>query len=216
MYLESIWRYPVKSLGGEPRDEAEVTAAGIVGDRLVHVETAGRVVTARTRPALLGLAGTLGDDGEPLIDGLDWRDPRALAAVRGAAGSHAELRFYDGPERFDVLPLLVATDGAIAEFGRDGRRLRPNLVIGGVEGLDERNWPGRTLAIGDVRIHISNLRARCVMTTIDPDTLEQDHSVLRDIVSRFDATLALDCAVINPGRVKVGDAVSLLGADFAA
>jgi hypothetical protein len=29
----------------------------------------------------------------------------------------------------DVLPLLVATDGAIKAFGYDGRRLRPNLVI---------------------------------------------------------------------------------------
>jgi MOSC domain-containing protein len=25
---------------------------------------------------------------------------------------------YDGPERFDVLPLLVATNGAIAAYGR--------------------------------------------------------------------------------------------------
>lgn len=31
----------------------------------------------------------------------------------------SQLARYDGPERFDVLPLLVATDGAIAAFGRD-------------------------------------------------------------------------------------------------
>lgn len=151
--------------------------------------------SARTRPALLGLAGTLGEDGEPLIDGIAWRDRRSLAAIRAAAGPHAELRRSAGSERFDVLPLLVATDGAIASFGRDGRRLRPNIVIGGVDGLDERTWPGSTIVIGDVRIDVSNPRARCVMTTVDPDTLEQDHGVLRDIVRRFDATLALDCAV---------------------
>ena len=76
--------------------------------------------------------------------------------------------------RFDVLPLLVATDGAIAAFGRDRRRLRPNLVIGGVPGLDERRWPGRRLRIGDVVIEVDSLRGRCVMTTVDPDSLEQD------------------------------------------
>jgi len=45
--------------------------------------------------------------------------------VRRAAGEDAWLAEDDGPERFDVLPLLVATDGAVAAFGRDIRRLRP-------------------------------------------------------------------------------------------
>jgi hypothetical protein len=33
-------------------------------------------------------------------------------------------------ERFDGLPSLVATDGAILELGLDIRRLRPNVLIG--------------------------------------------------------------------------------------
>src|SRR4051812_3240884 len=89
------------------------------------------------RPRLLGLAGTLGADGRPLIDGLPWDDERSRAAVHAAAGEDAEL-FDDGWYRFDVLPLLVSTDGAVAALGVDGRRLRPNIVIGGVEGLAER------------------------------------------------------------------------------
>jgi hypothetical protein len=32
-----------------------------------------------------------------------------------------ELEANDSLERFDVLPLLVATDGAVASFGRDVR-----------------------------------------------------------------------------------------------
>ena len=58
----------------------------------------------------------------------------------------------EGPERFDVLPLLVATDGAVKAFGRDVRRLRPNILIGGVEGLAEFEWEGAELHIGDAVI----------------------------------------------------------------
>ncbi len=68
------------------------------------------------------------------------------------AGPGAELIHDETADRFDVLPLLVATDGAIAACGRAGRRLRPNLVIGGVKGLDERQWPGRKLRIGEVAL----------------------------------------------------------------
>lgn len=115
----------------------------------------------------------------------------------------------DSIDRFDVLPLLVATDGAIAAFGRDGRRLRPNLVIGGVEGLAERSWPEQCLHIGSVIIGIQDLRGRCIMTTFDPDSLKEDRQVLTDIVRRFEGTLALNCFVIRGGDIRVGDTVEL-------
>lgn len=71
-------------------------------------------------------------------------------------------------ERFDVLPLLVATDGIVAALGFDHRRLRPNLLLGGVEGLEEQQWQGRALRIGDAVIGLANLRDRCVMTPSIP------------------------------------------------
>jgi uncharacterized protein YcbX len=48
----------------------------------------------------------------------------------------------------------VATDGAIQALGVDGWRLRPNIVVGGVDGLAEREWPGRRLRIGEVVIAV--------------------------------------------------------------
>ena len=116
----------------------------------------------------------------------------------------------DGADRFDVLPLLVATDGAIAAFGYDGRRLRPNIVIGGVEGLAERSWEGRQLHVGPVVIGIQDLRGRCIMTTFDPDTQKQDVEVLLKIRREFAGTLALNCYVIKPGKLAVGDPVTLI------
>jgi hypothetical protein len=47
------------------------------------------------------------------------------------------------------------------------------------------------------------------MTTFNPDTQEQDKSVLVRIIRDLDGTAALDCSVIQPGVVHVGDAVEV-------
>lgn len=208
--VEQLWRYPVKSLAGERLGSAQLTRAGIPGDRIVHVRGPEGVRTSRIHSNLLGLEGTLGPDVKPLIDGYAWDGAEALALVRAAAGADAQIAAYDGPERFDVLPLLVATDGAVEAFGRDVRRLRPNIVISGVDGLEERTWPGAELHIGEAVIGLDSLRPRCPMTTVDPDTLERDPEVLRDIARRFGGLLALNAEVLRPGRVELGDAVRLI------
>jgi hypothetical protein len=211
MWVQELWRYPVKSMAGERLELAEVTPEGIAGDRVVVVEsTGGRVVTARTRPRLLGLRAALGPDGEPQVDGRAWHSAEVARDVEAAAGSGARLVRLGGAEGFDILPLLVATDGAIAAFGYDRRRLRPNIVLGGVSGLAEREWEGRILRIGNVLIGIQDLRQRCVMTTFDPDTLAQDIQVLRRIHCEFGGAIALNCSVVRPGRISVGDPAEVL------
>jgi hypothetical protein len=161
---------------------------------------------ARTGPRSAASSAAVG--GAPSTSGR--RSPAVAAAVRAAAGDGARLVEATGPERFDILPLLVATDGAIDAFGYDRRRLRPNVVIGAVEGLAERGWEGRLLAAGDAVIALADLRGRCVITTWDPDTLEQDVGVLRRIRARFDGRLALNAWAGREGVVVVGDAVALL------
>ena len=139
MKITDIWRYPVKTMAGEKLQRASVGPLGIEGDRVVHVEAAGgHVITSRSHPRFLGHKGSVGAHGEIMVDGRPWDSPEVAAEVVKIAGRGAKLVCYDGAERFDVLPLLVATDGAIAAFGHDHRRLRPNIVIGGVEGMAER------------------------------------------------------------------------------
>lgn len=212
MLIAELWRYPVKSLAGEQIDIADIHADGIVGDRrvLVYNEQTRRVITSRTHPKLLGLKSSLGRDGKAFVNGHPWNDSESEQAIITAAGPYARLAEWDGLERFDILPLLVATDGAIKEFGYDRRRLRPNIVIGGVEGLAEREWTGRQMRIGKVLIEFAQLRERCVMTTYDPDTQERDPAVLKHIVKKFDGTLALDTAVLQGGRIAVGDVAELV------
>ena len=175
----------------------------------------GRLATARTFPRLLGLRATLGADGEPLVDGRPWVSPEVAARVEAAVGPGARLRRFDGPERFDILPLLVCTDGAVSLFGRDVRRLRPNLLIGGVDRAAEREWQGATLLMPAATVRLADRRGRCVMTTYDPDTMEQDSGVLRDIVRQFGGRLCLNAGVARPGIIEEGDAVELLRPDRA-
>ena len=211
MQIAELWRYPVKSMGGERLRRAWLGLDGIPGDRQLYVvDGRGQILSARTKPRLLGHRATLGDDGGVLVDGMPWRSPEVAEAVRAAAGEDARLVEAAGAERFDILPLLVATDGAIEAFGYDVRRLRPNVVLAGVEGLDERDWEGRLLAAGGAVIGLANLRGRCIVTTWDPDTLVQDVDVLRHIHVRFDGTLALNAWAGREGEVAVGDEAELL------
>ena len=211
MYIEEIWRYPVKSMAGEQLRTARLTTSGIEGDRIIQVYNKhGHAATARSFPDLLGFKASLDPGGSPLVNGKPWTDPGVLDAVRKIVGAEARLVRDESLDRFDVLPLLVGTDGAIAEFGRDRRRLRPNIVVGGVTGLAEREWEGGKLLIGDVAIGIHDLRARCVMTTFDPDTLAHDPKVMRDIVKRFGGKLALNCEVVKGGEIRLNDEVTVV------
>ena len=211
MWVHEIWRYPVKSMAGETLGSADLTEQGITGDRIVQVRNpAGRIVTARTRSALLGHRGTLGPDGEPKVDGIPWFSDDVAHAVEIAAGRGAHLVRSASEDRFDILPLLVATDGMLSTVGYDRRRFRPNLVVGGVAGLSERNWEGGTLRIGEVMIGIEDLRTRCIMTTYDPDRQEQDLNVLRRVQREFAGRLGLNCYVAAPGTIHIGDKVEFV------
>jgi uncharacterized protein YcbX len=211
MWIQEIWRYPVKSMAGESLETAELTESGIAGDRVVQVRNAaGRIMTARTQPLLLRHRGTLTSDNQVLIDGHPWDAKEVARDIETAAGIGTQLVMSDAEDRFDILPLLIATDGMLTAVGHDRRRFRPNLVVGGVPGLAEHQWEGLQLKIGPVVIGMRDLRTRCIMTSFDPDTGQQDLAVLRRIRREFSGRLGLNSYVVSPGRVSVGDAVELI------
>jgi MOSC domain-containing protein YiiM len=145
-----------------------------------------------------------------LVDGRPWTSDDVGRDVEAAAGKGTQLVESDPEHRFDVLPLLIATDGMLAAVGHDRRRFRPNLVISGVPGRTAREWEHRRLRIGEAIIGVEDLRTRCIMTTFDPDSGEQDLNVLRRIQNEFSGRLGLNCYVVAPGRISAGDRVDLI------
>jgi uncharacterized protein YcbX len=207
--VAELWRYPVKGIRGERLGRALLTEGGVEGDRVVRIVNGRKRVSARTVPRLLGLEGTLGEDGQPRIDGARWDEPAALEAVQQLAGVGAELIRDESLDRFDAAPILLTTDGAIEALGEDRRRFRPNLVVSGVEGLTERRWVGRTLRIGGAELQVVKGCERCLVTTIHPDTLEIEPAILTRIHRELDSLMGIYCEVTVGGEVAEGDAVEV-------
>jgi MOSC domain-containing protein len=210
MHVAGLWRYPVKSLAGEPLEIADVTLDGIAGDRVVHVRGPRGLLTARVRHGLVTVPASTGEDGAPLVSGHRWDSLQARVAIQEHAGHDANLVAYAGHERFDVANLLVAADGSVEAFGNDIRRLRPNVLLDDVPAGAEASWPGRAIAIGEALIGIHSLRDRCVVTSIDPDTGRRDADVFRRIRREFGGQLCLNAWVIRPGTIRLGDPASVV------
>lgn len=89
-------------------------------------------------------------------------------------------------------------------------RFRPNLVVeGDLEPFAEDLWSG--VDVGGVAFRVAKPVDRCVMTTIDPHTLERGHEPLRTLARhrRWDGAtwFAVQLVPDGPGVLRVGDEV---------
>jgi hypothetical protein len=96
-------------------------------------------------------------------------DPQARSLARKGIDGHVS--FADG------YPLLLTSRASLQELsttvGRslDMRRFRPNLVVDGSPPFVEDTW--RRIRVGAVEFRVMNRCARCIFTTVDPDTGER-------------------------------------------
>jgi len=80
--ITELWRYPVKTMAGEPLQRVDIGPLGITGDRIVQVQDArGRVVTSRSHPRFLSHRGSVGLNGAVLVDHRPWDRPDVTADV---------------------------------------------------------------------------------------------------------------------------------------
>jgi uncharacterized protein YcbX len=90
----------------------------------------------------------------------------------------------------------------------DPLRFRGNIHVDGLEPWVEREWVGRELALGGVRVRLLSDIGRCAATMVNPRTAERDLKVLKDLQSHYGHTqLGSYARVLGAGTVRVGDPV---------
>ncbi len=99
----------------------------------------------------------------------------------------------------------------------DGRRFRMLFEIDGVHAHEEDEWIGSRIAVGNAVVAPTGDVGRCVVTTRDPDSGLSDLDTL-GALARYrregrtePLPFGVHGSVVVPGRVRVGDAVQLLG-----
>jgi uncharacterized protein YcbX len=225
-----LWRYPVKSMGGEPLEEVEVSWNGLAGDRRWAFVRGGLErsgfpwLTIRERPEMGQYRPWFDSPGEPDKSVTRVRTPagRDFDVVdRGLAeelGHDARVIKQDRGV-FDTLPLSLITAQSVAGLGAmvgaelDVRRFRPNLLVEatGQGAFPEDAWVGAVLRIGGARMRVDKRDQRCAVVTFDPVTARKDPSILHTIVQERQKCLGVYGSTVQPGRVAAGDLVYLEG-----
>jgi len=224
-----LWRYPVKSMAAETLTEVEVGWQGFAGDRRWAFVRGGVIqsgfpwLTLRQRPELAHCHPSFVEperpDNSPTIvrtpSGLvfDVADP-ALAAELCPDGATV-IRQDRGA--FDTFPLSLITTQTIARLGEsvgaqlEVGRFRPNILVEafGDTPFPEDDWVGSTLRIGGMRMRVDKRDGRCLVITIDPETLERSPAILRAVATDRQGCLGVYGSTVEPGNVALNDSVLL-------
>jgi uncharacterized protein len=227
--VEQIWRYPVKSIGGEQVESTRADGDGVHGDRVWAVQdAAGKLGSGKdsrrfTRIfGLLGLTARYEDLADPPIvtDGNGTDYPVATGAadefLRSLAGKRVWVRRDTGIMHFDGVPFtLVGTatlDWLAAQLPSvqvEARRLRPNLVVRTSVPFEEESWLEQRVQVGAAEATFEVILPRCVMVGMAQPGLARSNAVLKRIGARTDSPLgmAIGGQVTKPGTISVGDLV---------
>jgi MOSC domain-containing protein len=231
--VEALFRYPVKSMGGEPLEGADLGWHGLDGDRrlaLRRVEDRGGFpwLTASRLPELILFAP---QRRGPVVAGnlpTHVRTPEGedlavfgqeLAAEIGRRhGSPVEMMHLNRGV-FDEASISVITSATVGEIGRlaaqqpDVRRFRPNVLIASLRSVpfEEDEWVGGVLSFGEsaeaAAIAITNRDERCSMVNFDPGSARAAPEVLKAIVRVRENKAGVYGTVMRRGRLTAGQPI---------
>jgi uncharacterized protein YcbX len=149
----------------------------------------------------------------PVSDALSARLGRPVHLVRIDQPEYA-----GGRHRMSMVSLASVRDlgrrGGLDGAGPDPRRFRMTVELDGCEPYEEDSWNGRSVRLGEAVVWVGDGVARCVLTTMHPDTGEKDFDTLRVLAGyrKRDTELLFGvyADVLEPGRIRVGDVVEPL------
>ena len=235
--VQSLWRYPVKSMRGEELEEAFVGFGGLRGDRRFAFRSSANrddfpYFTGRDERQMLRYrprfrqphddiaCDALVDVETPEGERFAVDDPQLIERLRRDVGPqhHVTLMHSDRAlaDAFPVSIISVQTARALGEetaMQCDPRRFRANIYIdlGADAGFAEDDFVGRSVRIGaEVVVKIIKRDTRCMMITLDPDTAEKTPALLKRVAQAHSGTAGVYGDVVREGIIRTGDAVELL------
>ncbi|HEX9840284.1 MAG TPA: MOSC N-terminal beta barrel domain-containing protein [Anaerolineales bacterium] len=118
----------------------------------------------------------------------------------------------------DAYPIVLASEESLQDLNSrletpvSMNRFRPNFVVRGCEAFAEDTW--KRIRIGDVELAVVKPCARCVVTTIDRETLEQSKEPLKTLGKYrkhvLGAIFGQNVISLNEGRLRLGMSVEVL------
>ena len=224
--VADLWRYPVKSFGGESTRRTFIGPFGPIGDRRhAVVNREGEPLSARRQSRLLGYRAHYADseavedvrvatpDGRVLsLDDPDLETELDRLLDRPVAFERSGQGFPDAGHVHLVTVQSIAALGEAVGEDLDRRRFRPNVVIEleQDEPFAEGSWPDSTMRLGErVELRVVVQTERCAVTTFDPDTLDRDKRVHEAIARTRENFFGVYAQVVRSGWVSVGDRVGI-------
>ena len=233
--VSEIWRYPIKSVGGERVSVATVTELGVLGDRswgIFDVDT-GTVLTARRTPELLFASAALtgADVAITLPDGTvissanetcnqqlsSWLNRKVELLAAGEEGGTYEVPLdFENDENWvswqgpggawhDSKASRVSLVSRDTMCDWDQRRFRANVIL---DGSGEDGLVGAHVSLGTTELAVMKPIDRCVIVTRPQPGLDRDLDVLRTINAERATTLSVGALVVTEGTISQGDAVT--------
>jgi uncharacterized protein YcbX len=233
--VEALFRYPVKSMGGERLEVADLGWHGLDGDRRLALRRADDRggfpwLTASKLPELILFAPLRRG---PAVDGelpTHVRTPEGQdLAVFGRELANEIARRHGSPVEmthlnrgiFDEASISVITSATVSEIAGlaglrpDVRRFRPNILISSLQTVpfEEDEWVGGVLSFGEGKeaatITITNWDERCSMVNLDPGSGHAAAEVLKTIVRERDNKAGVYGTVTRRGHLAVGQPIFL-------
>jgi uncharacterized protein YcbX len=225
--VAALYRFPVKAMAGEALEEVLLRWHGLEGDRRhAFVQSQDRSdfpwLTIREVPALTtyvpsrvnGTVVVRTPGGRELdVGSEELRLELEAAHGRPVHLMHSHRGLADSSP-VSVLSLqTVAAIGALAGRSLEPLRFRANIIVDAPgEEFPEEALLGRELRIGDdARIRLDRPDSRCMVINFDPHTAERDPAVLRAVAQHRDNCAAIYGSCVEPGTVRVGDRVEVIG-----
>ena len=240
-HVEAIYRYPVKSMGGERLEVANLGWHGLHGDRRLafrRMEDRGGFpwLSASKLPDLLrfaphrsasGAQGELAElpthvrtpDGEELTV---FGEELATEVGRRLGAPVQMMQLKHGI--FDEASLSVIALDTVSGISRlagtrpDVRRFRPNVVVRLLQSgpFQEDAWVGGVLSFGEgdaaAAIIVTMRDVRCSMVNLDPDSASSAPEIMKAVVRANQNNAGVYGAVARIGRIAVGQTLFLDGA----